>query len=134
MEKGMKHQHTITVTDDMLASHVKSGTLDVYATPMMVALVEQTCTECIQSQLAPGLTTVGTHIDIKHLAPTPVGMAVTCECELTAIDGRMLTFHATVSDACGIVGEGFHERFIVDVTKFQNKAAQKASQKKPLNH
>ncbi len=122
MKIGLKNKVQSVVTEDKLACNVKSGTLRVYATPMMAALIEQTCMECVAAYLEEGSGTVGTRLDISHVAPTPLGMNVECECELTEINNRKLTFKVTVSDQCGLIGEGTHERFIVKEAKFQQKA------------
>ena len=115
------HQETI-VTVENTAKTMKSGTLDVFATPAMIALMEDVAFESVASELEEGCGTVGTLIDVKHVAATPVGMKVTCETELTKIDGRALTFSVKAFDECGLIGEGVHERFIINDEKFQAKA------------
>ena len=99
-----------------------SGTLDVFATPALIALMEETCWTSVAGQLEPGSGTVGTLLEIKHTAPTPVGMEVTCESTLIEADGRRLVFTVTARDAKGVVGEGRHERFVIQNEKFQAKA------------
>ena len=122
LETGIKGTKEITVTNELTAKTFKSGTLDVYATPAMIALMEDVAFESIASELEEGCGTVGTLIDVKHVAATPVGMKVTCETELTKIDGRALTFSVKAFDECGLIGEGVHERFIINDEKFQAKA------------
>ena len=122
LETGIKGTKEITVTNELTAKTFKSGTLDVYATPAMIALMEDVAFESVASELEEGCGTVGTLIDVKHVAATPVGMKVTCESELTKIDGRALTFSVKAFDECGLIGEGVHERFIINDEKFQAKA------------
>ena len=122
LETGIKGTKEITVTNELTAKTFKSGTLDVYATPAMIALMEDVAFESVASELEEGNGTVGTLINVKHVAATPVGMKVTCETELTKIDGRALTFSVKAFDECGLIGEGVHERFIINDEKFQAKA------------
>ena len=119
LETGIKGTKEITVTNELTAKTFKSGTLDVYATPAMIALMEDVAFESVASELEEGNGTVGTLINVKHVAATPVGMKVTCETELTKIDGRALTFSVKAFDECGLIGEGVHERFIINDEKFQ---------------
>ena len=122
LEPGIKGKKEIIVTNELTAKTFKSGTLDVYATPAMIALMEDVAFESVASELEEGNGTVGTLINVKHVAATPVGMKVTCESELTKIDGRALTFSVKAFDECGLIGEGVHERFIINEEKFQAKA------------
>ena len=121
MTKGLKNEIEAVVTEDSLACNVRSGTLRVYATPAMIALVEQTCMECVMPYMEDGCGTVGTRVDIAHVASTPLGMTVRCTCELENIEGRKLTFKVRVDDERGLIGEGRHERFIVNDERFQKK-------------
>ena len=118
------HQETI-VTVENTAKTMKSGTLDVFATPAMIALMEQTAYESVAGELEEGYGTVGTMLNVKHVSATPVGMKVTCESTLTKIDGRALTFEVKAFDERGLIGEGIHERFLVQNEKFQAKANNK---------
>lgn len=106
----------------MTARVMGSGTLDVFATPSMIALIEETAWRSVAPHLESGMATVGTLLNVAHVAPTPVGMTVKCETELTEVDGRRLVFSVTVSDECGEIGRGTHERFIINEEKFQKKA------------
>ena len=125
MEKGMKGKQEVVVTGELTASAVGSGTASVYATPMMIALVEKTCMLSVAPSLLEGEGTVGTMVNVSHLSATPVGMKVRCESELVEVDRRRLVFKVSVYDECGLVGEGTHERFIVNNDKFQAKADSK---------
>lgn len=122
METGIKGRKEITVTTDKTAKTMGSGMLDVFATPAMIALIENTAWESVQPYLEEGSGTVGTLLNITHDAPTPVGMKVVCETVLTEISGRRLVFSVEVTDEKGRIGGGTHERFIVNSEKFQNKA------------
>jgi fluoroacetyl-CoA thioesterase len=99
-----------------------SGTLDVYATPAMALLVEETASTGAEPLLEEGRTTVGTRIDLRHIAPSPVGIEVVCRAELVESDGPRLLFKVVIHDAAGKIGEGTHERYIVDVADFMPKA------------
>ncbi len=122
MEKGIKFSIERKVTEYMTARVMGSGTLDVFATPSMIALIEETAWRSVAPQLESGMATVGTLLNVAHVAPTPVGMTVKCETELTEVDGRRLVFSVKVSDECGEIGRGTHERFIINEEKFQKKA------------
>ena len=122
LETGIKGTRTVTVNEENTAKAMGSGTLDVFATPALIALMEETCWRSVANELEEGCGTVGTLLEIKHTAPTPVGMKVTCESTLTEVDGRRLVFEVIARDAKGVVGEGKHERFVVQNEKFQVKA------------
>jgi predicted thioesterase len=111
---GLKHVAKVEVTDDMTPAHLRSEPLRVLATPVMIGLIERTAIEAVQPHLAPGQATVGTRVDIAHLAGTLVGMTVTITVELTEIDRRKLVFKVEVRDEVDEAGRGTHERFIVD--------------------
>lgn len=122
LETGIKGTKTVTVNEDNTAKTMGSGTLDVFATPALIALMEETCWRSVADKLDEGCGTVGTRLEVSHTAPTPVGMEVTCESTLTEVDGRRLVFEVTARDAKGVVGEGRHERFVIQNDKFQAKA------------
>ncbi len=121
IEKGILGHREQMVTPDLTADRIGSGLVQVFATPMLVALMEQTCNESVTPLLEAGQGTVGTHIDISHSAATPVGMKVWCDSELVEVDRRRLVFTVKAFDECGPIGEGRHERFIIDTAKFQAK-------------
>ena len=114
---GLKHVAKVKVTDDMTPAHLRSEPLRVLSTPDMVRLIERTAIEAVQPHLAPGQATVGTRVDVAHLAGTLVGMTATIAVELTAIDRRKLTFTVEVRDELDEAGRGTHERFIVDAAQ-----------------
>ena len=126
LETGIKGKKEIIVTEDKTAKAMGSGTLDVFATPAMIALMENTAYESVAAGLEPGSGTVGTALNVKHVSASPVGMKITCETELIKVDGRALTFSVKAYDEAGLIGEGEHERFIIFEEKFQKKANEKA--------
>jgi predicted thioesterase len=117
LEIGLKHVARILVTDDMTPAHLRSEPLRVLSTPDMIRLIERTAIEAVQPYLGPGQATVGTRVDVAHLAGTLVGMTATITVELTAIDRRKLTFKVEVHDELDEAGKGTHERFIVDAAQ-----------------
>lgn len=128
---GIRGHLEFTVTEDKLASKVGSGLVDVFATPMMIAAIEQTAAESVRKELEEGCTTVGTLVNVSHTAATPEGMKVTVDTELTEIspNGRMLTFHVQAIDEAGPIGEGTHQRAVVKKERFEEKARSKAGKR-----
>lgn len=122
LQAGLKNRKEEEVTLQNSANAVGSGLLDVYATPSMIALMEGCCHECVEAELEEGAGTVGISLHIRHVAATPVGMKVFCECELEKVDGRILTFAVKAYDEKGLIGEGSHERCIIFNEKFRAKA------------
>lgn len=122
MESGIKFTLEKVVTNEMTARNMASGTLDVFATPSMIALIEETAWKSVAQELEEGMGTVGISLNVEHVAPTPVGMKVRCETELVKVDGRKLDFKVEVYDECDLIGKGTHSRFIVNNDKFQVKA------------
>ena len=125
LKTGITKEITEKVTDKNTAKTMKSGELNVYATPSMIALMEQAAYTSVAGELEEGQGSVGTLMNVKHIAATPVGMEVTAKSELVEIDGRRLCFHVEAFDERGKIGEGEHERFIIDNAKFQQKADNK---------
>ncbi len=125
MQIGITGKQTITVTEEKTAQAMGSGTLPVFATPAMIALMENTASKSVEAKLDEGAGTVGTLINVKHVAATPVGMDVTCETKLVEVDRKRLVFEVKAYDAAGVIGEGTHERFIIDNEKFLGKAEAK---------
>ena len=118
IEIGMKGRAEIVVTQDNTAQAVGSGLVPVFATPSMVALMENAAVQAVQSALAAGEGTVGTRLDVTHDAATPVGMKVWAEAEVTAVEGRKITFAVSAFDEAERIGGGTHERFIIKPEKF----------------
>lgn len=121
IETGIKGHKDQIVTPEMSAARVGSGLVDVFATPMLVALVEQTCYESVLPHLDEGQGTVGTLVNVSHLSATPIGKRVWCDSELMEVDRRRLVFSVKAYDEAGLIGEGIHERFIIDSAKFMEK-------------
>ena len=122
---GTKGRVDSVVTEERTAAKVGSGSLPVYATPMMVALIEEAAWKSVQDQLEDGQGSVGIQMDVAHLSATPLGMKVWAETEVTAVDGRKLTFAVKAYDEAGLIGEGVHQRFVIDNEKFLGKCQKK---------
>lgn len=122
IKEGITGQAEALVTDENTAAFVGSGTLPVFATPAMVSLVEKAAWTSVAPELSNGESTVGTAMTLSHVSATPLGMKVTARTRLTAIDRRKLTFSWEAYDETGLIGEGTHERFIVNDQKFIEKA------------
>lgn len=118
---GMKATVSTLVEREDTALEVGSGSLLVYATPCMAALMEGAACEAIGSGLAEGETTVGIELNLKHTAATPVGMEVRAEAELTAVDGKILTFQITAYDEAGVIGTAEHKRALINSQRFLDK-------------
>ncbi len=125
MEIGIKNTQKTAVSEKDTALAHGSGTLRVYATPAMIALMENTAMNLAAPYLSEDEATVGTEINVKHLSATPVGGTVSCEAELVETDGRCLVFMMRAFDDKGLIGEGTHKRFIIKTEKFLLKAYDK---------
>ena len=125
LQIGIKGECHEPVTEKNSAASMKSGELAVYATPSMIALMEQAAYKSVAPELEEGKGTVGTLMNVSHMSATPIGMQVTAKTELIEIDRKRLVFKVEAFDERGKIGEGTHERFIVDNEKFQEKANNK---------
>lgn len=125
MELGIKGKRERVVPYEQTAEYISSGLLPVFATPCMIQFMEETARISVEEYLAEGQSTVGTSVNIKHLASTFVGCKVTCESELVEIDRRRLVFSVKVYDEKELLGEGLHERFIIDNEKFLARLEEK---------
>ncbi len=121
MEIGLKYQSRVVVSADNTALKLGSGDMEVFATPAMIALMENAAMNAVASSLDEGATTVGTMMRSSHVKASAVGATITAEAELIAADGRRLTFAVKAWDEKGTIGEGEHERFIVDRERFLSK-------------
>lgn len=126
MEIGIKGRVETVVNDTNTAKFVGSGSLDVFATPNMIGLMEQAAQASVAPYLEEGQGTVGTKLEVTHDAATPLGMKVWAETELVEIDRRRLVFEVKAFDECGLIGQGRHERFIISNEKFLAKVNAKA--------
>ena len=122
---GMKGEAEALVEREDTAKEVGSGDLLVYATPCMVALMEGAACEAIADALSDTQTTVGTALNIEHTSATPVGLEVRAMAEVTAVEGKVITFSVTAYDEAGEIGKGIHKRVIVNSQKFLEKAYNK---------
>ena len=118
---GLKGTVKETVNDNNTAAKVGSGSLQVFATPMMIALMEKASCVAINDYLDEGNTTVGTMVNVEHVAATPLGMEVTVTATVTAVEGRKISFSVEAFDEAGLIGKGTHDRFIVNAEKFTAK-------------
>jgi len=121
MLNGLRHSETLLVEHKDTAAVYGSGALEVFATPAMIALMEKTCLESVANKIGDGNTTVGIAVNIKHLKASPVGATICCEAELVEVDRRRLVFKVKCFEGDTLVGEGIHERFVVDSEKFMSK-------------
>lgn len=128
LTEGLKRIETEEVTKENTAVTIGSGSLLVYGTPAMIALIEKTAVKLLAPHLPENTTTVGTKLCMNHVSATPTGMTVTCECTLTQIDRRKLVFEVEVRDQAGVIGNGTHERFMVEAASFLEKAESKRNQ------
>lgn len=122
---GASFKASSIIKKDQLASYVGSGIADVFATPMMIALMENSAMNCLNAFLDDGETSVGTEISVVHNSASPLGMEVYAISEITLVDGRKVVFSLQAFDACGKIGEGTHTRFIVNAEKFIAKTNSK---------
>ena len=121
---GMKGEASTTVVHENTAAAVGAGGVEVFGTPMMIALMEQAAWQGVAHHLEDGQVTVGTLVNVRHLAATPIGQKVRAVAELSEIDGRRLVFQVTAYDEQQKIGEGWHERFIVNLERFLDRIQQ----------
>lgn len=127
LKAGLSGTAEIVVGTRDTAPHVGSGKIGVLATPIMVNLMEAAALQAVERFMPPGYQTVGTHLDVRHFAATPVGMRVRARAELVKVDGRTLTFRIDAEDERERVGEGVHERLIINVERFDQRMQKKLS-------
>ena len=121
-----KYTSSLVVEEQHLACNVGSGDLEVFATPMMMALMENAAMLCVADDLDEGCSTVGGQISSSHIKPTGLGHTVTATAELISVEGRKLKFKVSASDEEGLIGEGEHLRFIIDKSRFMSKVSKKS--------
>lgn len=125
---GIKGHQETTVTQANVAVNVGSGAVKVFSTPSMVALLEKTALLSVAPYLEEGQSTVGTAINVTHISATPEGMLVCADSEVIEVDRRRIVFKVKAYDKVGVIGEGTHERFIIDIDKFTARAEAKKQQ------
>lgn len=121
MNTGYSYTSTTVVNNNNTAKALGSGDMDVFATPAMVALMENAAMNAVAPHLEEGQTTVGTQISTSHIKASALGATITATAVLTAVDGRSLTFEITARDGENVIGEGTHTRFIIDRERFLSK-------------
>ncbi len=122
---GLKGGARVKVGDAQTAIAIGSGTVPVFASPMMAALMEAACVDAIERLLPAGYLSLGTHLDVTHTAPTPVGLSVVATAELLSVEGRKLVFRVEAHDDREAIGKGLHTRMIVDAPRFNARLAAK---------
>lgn len=125
IRQGIENETTKVVSEADSASNCGSGLLPVFATPALIALMEQTAHTSIENLLPEGSTSVGAEINVKHLKATPLGMQVRCHSKLVEINGRRMVFEIEAYDEIAKIGEAVHVRYIVDSKRFMDKLSQK---------
>ena len=126
LNPGDSIETTQLVDEGMVASHLGSGSLQVFATPAMVTFIEHTCRKLVEPHLPEGQTSVGVALSVRHLAPTPMGATVSIRAEIIKIEGQLVTFRAFVHDEIEEIGEAEHTRAIIDTERFLRRVASKS--------
>jgi fluoroacetyl-CoA thioesterase len=132
LKPGLRHVETLRVDPSLTVPAVSAAFASfadmppVLATAFLVGFIEWTCIEALRPYLDEGERTVGTHVDVSHVAATPIGMIATAEVEFVAVEGRKLRFKVSCRDEGGLIGEGFHERAVIDLGKFMARLSAKA--------
>ena len=121
LKKGLSSQSSVTVSAGNTAAAMGSGDLDVFATPAMVALMENAAMKAVADALPEGSTTVGAEMNVTHIKPSGLGAEIVATAVLTGVEGRQLTFNVGARDAEGMIGEGIHIRYAVDRRRFMEK-------------
>ena len=127
LQAGLRGSASVVVLREHLATALGSGSVQVFGTPAMIALMEAAACASVAAVLPPGMTTVGTSVAVRHLAPTPLGARVSASAELIEVDGRRLVFRVSASDGTDTIGEGTHERAIIDPERLLARARAKAA-------
>ncbi|MBC8444988.1 MAG: thioesterase family protein [Chloroflexi bacterium] len=122
---GITGEAAATVTGTLLAPQLGSGSIEVYATPAMIALIESAAVAAIDPLLPPGQASVGIALNVEHLAATPLGQQVRAQAEVTAVEGRRITFAVQAWDEHELIGRGTHTRYVVDIDRFVQRVGSK---------
>jgi fluoroacetyl-CoA thioesterase len=125
IQAGLSAERSETVVESLLATHLGSGSVEVYATPAMVALMESAAVAAIEGLLPEGQSSVGIALDVRHLAATPPGQRVRARAEVVEVDGRKVTFQVQAWDEQELIGEGTHTRYVIDVARFMQRVRSK---------
>jgi predicted thioesterase len=124
---GLRGESSVIVRDEHTAPSIGSGKVRVLATPVMINLVEAASLAAVEHLLPPGYQSLGTHLDVHHVAATPVGMRATASAEVTRVEGRTITFAVKAVDEKDVIGHGTHQRVVVNVAKFDERIQRKIS-------
>jgi fluoroacetyl-CoA thioesterase len=125
IEPGLSGSAELVVADEHTAPSIGSGKVHVLATPVMINVIEAAALAAIEHLLPAGYQSLGTHLDVRHIAATPVGMKVTAFAEVTAVEGRTVRFRVEARDERELIGDGTHERVVVNVAKFDERVQRK---------
>lgn len=127
LKPGITHEETCFVSEEMLASRMQSGDIDVFATPAMAALMEKTAKNLLLHYIEEGKTSVGTQLNISHVSASPLGAQVRAVASVESIqkDGRLVCFKIAAYDQHGLIGEGTHERAVIDKERFLQRLSEK---------
>ena len=128
---GMTGTAELIVGEEHTAPSIGSGRVHVLATPVMINLIEEAALAAIEDQLPEGTQSLGTHLNVRHIAATPVGMKVRALAEVVAVDGRTVRFAVTVKDEMDLIGDGTHERVIITLDKFDTRMQAKLERRTP---
>ncbi len=131
IKPGMTNEETFVVEEQYLAPHVGSGAVRVLATPWMIGFMEATAHRLLAKYLPEGQSSVGTHVDVSHLAATPLGDTVRYRAEVLSVEGIKVLFTVSAWDSIELIGEGKHERAVIDVARFLKRVSQKSNTQQP---
>lgn len=123
---GLEGSASALVTDERLATKVGSGNVPVFASPMLIAVMEAAAVDCLEGHLPENYQSLGVQLNVAHTAPTPIGFTVTAKATLKEVNGRKLTFDVTASDGIEQIGSGVHTRIVVDTPRFMARLAAKS--------
>lgn len=123
---GLEGSASALVTDERLATKVGSGNVPVFASPMLIAVMEAAAVDCLEGHLPENYQSLGVQLNVAHTAPTPIGFTVTAKATLKEVNGRKLTFDVTASDGVEQIGSGVHTRIVVDTPRFMARLAAKS--------
>jgi predicted thioesterase len=125
LKPGLKGHAELLVGEAHTAPRIGSGKVHVLATPVMINLIEAAALDAIERLLPAGCQSLGTHLDVRHVAATPVGMRVSASAEVTSVDGRLVSFRVAARDEKDLIGDGTHQRVVVNVAKFDERVRRK---------
>ncbi|MGD9844998.1 MAG: thioesterase family protein [Variibacter sp.] len=131
LRTGLEGRAELVVTEAHTAPEIGSGRIHVLATPVMINLIEAAALDAVEALLPEGHQSLGTRLDVTHVAATPVGMRAAAMARVVAVEGRKITFRVEARDEVDLIGEGTHERVVVNVARFDQRIAAKTARLKP---